>query len=934
MGNGPDVPARASAPEGPGAPDGEDPERWSRVKELLADCIEDTPDRRDARLAAADPALRERVRSLLDAYNGAPPALGRFIVAEEVERDVRDENEAASPFRLTHVGPYRLGRLLGEGGTGLVYEAFQEHPERTVAVKILRPSVASARAIERFRSEVEILGRLQHPGIAAIFGAGLGETDAVEHELAVPWLAMELVDGVPLTQHAASLPVARRLALFLDVCEAVHYAHQRGVIHRDLKPQNILVTRPAGADAPARVRVLDFGIARVTGAHSATHAPLTLPGLTVGTLPYMSPEQVSGDPTEQDVRADVYALGVVLYELLAGRLPIDVADVPASAAIRRIVEMDPPPPSTFDRALAGDLDTIAAKALAKEKDRRYAGVAELATDVRRFLRHEPILARRPSPGYLLAKFTRRHRGLVFGLAVAAVLFVVSVGSIVVSLDRTRVERDKATAVVRLLRQMLKAASPYEAGADVTVASVLDHTVATLGSSHPPEVEATLRRAIGETYMQLRRDAEGIAQLERSVALFRQAHGHDDERALDAEVELALVTAGEGADDLVERCDGALGPDHPVSLRARVARAGVLAGENRRADAERLLRETIERLGILLGDDDDRTLFARSRLAQILTWDERHDEAIALRRELLSIRRATHGDDHGETVAAQYELAVLLDERAYYAEAEALFRGIRARAAHMFGVGSLQTFVFEEALAHNLVQQRKLDEAESILMAGVEHARSLGLLPQRLNSLAVLCSSQGRREEAEELARRAFEATRLQFGDDAIATWVARDNLASCLDALGRTDEALDLLDESLSDWRGLRGPTHPDLVGPLNYMGNCLAHAQRWTEAEVLFRDAVAIARSTMHDGHVLRATSITSLGLCLARLERWDEAEPLLVEAEDAWRDQPVGYRDRLAMVLLQLEDLYIRTGRPALAAGAHARRDALDRPAEPSSQ
>ncbi len=884
----------------------EDSRVWPLVKELLADCLEAPPDERERRLLAAEPAVRRRVRSLLTASENAPTGLDRPLAPDGAEDD-----DVPPLHRLHRVGPYRLGRVLGEGGMGLVYEAFQEQPERTVALKILRPSVVSERTIQRFHAEIEILGRLQHPGIASIFDAGVLDGEASRGEgLAVPWFAMERVDGVPLNRFAADRPLEERLTLLLDVCDAVQYAHQRGVIHRDLKPANLLVS--AAGDAAPRVRVLDFGIARATSASG--RGGVTLPGLAIGTLPYMSPEQVEGDPAEIDVRTDVYAIGVLLYELLAGRLPLDVGDDPPTVAARRVREEEPAPPSSHDRSIDDDLDTITMHALAKDRDRRYPSVSELAADLRRFRRHEPIVARPPSLGYHLSKLARRHRGLVGGLAAAALLLAVSVTAILVGLERTRVERDKATSVLGLLRDVLTSASPYREGVDVTVTSLLDQAVNELGADHPPEVEATLRRAIGETYLHLGRGEDGIAQLDRAVALLRVAAGPDSPETLEAEVERAIAevdgTEERLADDrrLLDRCSEILGETHVAARRASIAYADELSAAGRTDAAEERLRADVAALEESAGPDHDVTLEALEALARLLVTGDRLDEAVALDRERIARVERRRGPTHGETLIARGHLAILLDRQGRDAEAEQHHRSLYRDAARLFGRESAQAFRAEEALAQNLVRQRKLDEAEELLVGGIERARRLGVLPQRLNSLAVLFSSQGRVEEAEEHARRAYESTRVAQGEEAAATWIAYENWASVLSRLGRTEESIAIFRESLAYWRDRLGDEHQDLIAPLNHLGNTLAREQRWAEAEPLYRQAATLSRRHLHEDHLLRVTSISSLGICLASLGRDREAEPLLAEGVEAWDRQPENQSFRGDNVRASLERLRAR--------------------------
>jgi len=412
-------------------------ERHAREVALFEAALALTGPARDAFLAAecaGDDALRDRVERLLAAEPIAALQTPDAVLA--AGREALGGSEATSlPKRI---GDYRIVRELGRGGMGVVFEAEQERPRRRVAVKRVRPGFATPETLRRFEHEAQVLGWLSHPGVAQIFAAGTSDSGAGPQ----PWFAMELVDGRPLTRWAREdgIELRERLAVFAAVCDAVHHAHQKGVIHRDLKPANILITRDG------RPKVLDFGVARVAGDEGRTLATAlaTNPGQLLGTLAYMSPEQLAGDPSRLDVRSDVYSLGVVLYELLTGRLPVDVAEVPLPEVARRVAEDEPDSVSTHDARLRGDVETIVAKAIAKEPERRYASAEELASDVRRFLAGEPISARPASRLYQLSRFSRRNKALVGGVIVA--LVALSIGTVASTVLWLRAEGARDDAV--------------------------------------------------------------------------------------------------------------------------------------------------------------------------------------------------------------------------------------------------------------------------------------------------------------------------------------------------------------------------------------------------------------------------------------------------------------------------------------------------------
>ena len=417
--------------------EGRPAQRSDRVWALFDEASDLPPAEQQALLEAAcagDFGLRAAVERLLtDDARLAAAEKGAFLKSPVI-RTPAESPVGASPSPRSddpslprRIGRYRLTRLLGEGGMGSVYEAEQDDPRRTVAIKVVRPGLAQPALLERFRHESQILGRLHHSGIAQVYEAGLANDGQ-------PFFAMELIRGLPLGEYARfrSLTLPARLELLARVCDAVQHAHEQGVIHRDLKPANILV------EESGQPKVLDFGVARATDADLLTGAGLTRTGQLLGTPNYMSPEQVSADPAAIDHRADVYALGVILFELAAQRLPFQLENQPLAEAARLILEEDAPRLGSLNPELRGDLETIAAKALAKDAARRYATAADLAADLRRFLAHEPILARPPSALYHLRQFSRRHKSLVGGVvATGAALVLGLAGTILFAVAEAR-----------------------------------------------------------------------------------------------------------------------------------------------------------------------------------------------------------------------------------------------------------------------------------------------------------------------------------------------------------------------------------------------------------------------------------------------------------------------------------------------------------------
>ena len=738
---------------------------------------------------------------------------------------------------------------------GAVYEAEQERPRRTVALKVIKPGFASAALLRRFEVESHALGRLQHPGIAQIYEAATADSGSGPQ----PYFAMELIRGKPLHKYAAShrLSTRDRLALVVKVCDAVQHAHQRGIIHRDLKPGNILV------DESGQPKILDFGVARVTD--SDTNATRqTDVGQLVGTLAYMSPEQVLADPLELDVRSDVYALGVILYELLTGQLPYTIGRQ-IHEVTRVIREEDPTPLSSISRVYRGDVETIVAKALEKEKSRRYGSAADLASDIGRHLRDEPITARPPSTSYQLQKFARRHKALVWGVAA---VFVVLVAGIIASTWQaaraTRAEQvareEAATAKAIndfLLNDLLsQAGATTQATADTTpdpdlkVRTALDRAATRVEGKFDsqPLVGASIHLTIGNAYRELGLLTEAGQHYGRTVDLRRGVLGDEHPDTLTGDNNLGQLYREQGkyaeAEQVLARTSTirqrVLGEEHPDTLITMANLGLVLHEQGKYAEAEPILTKVLESEKRLRGEDDLETLTSMLNLAKLYGDLGRLSEAETLLTRLIDVGRPKLGDEHPSVLNGLNNLAAIYYSQGKYAEAEPIFAAILA------------------------VKKRIL---------GDEHPETL----TGMNNLAVMYRQLGREAEAEALVVRVVEIQHRVLGDEHPNQLATMSTLGHLYQRRGKVTEARALYTKSLAGQRRVNGPAHLGTLNTMRLLGGLERDAGNYPQAEALLREAHA-GFLKLRPEFWARFEIEATLGASLSGQRKYAAAEPLLL--------------------------------------------------------
>ncbi len=836
--------------------------RWTRMWELFHGAAERDAAARQAWLAREcgdDTALQHEVLRLLQSHEAA---------ADSLEPGERPAAPPLGALRAgDRVGPFVVDGRIGEGGFADVYAAQQHEPvHRRAALKVLKPGMDSRAVLGRFATEQHTLARLQHPGIATMLDAGATADGR-------PWFALELVDGLPLTRFCDErcLDLLERLRLVQQVCDAVQHAHQKAVLHRDLKPSNILVSE---ADGRARVKVIDFGIAKVLDAGVAE--PHTRTGQFVGTPEYMSPEQLAGE--DLDTRSDVWALGVVTYELLAGVRPYRPAPRDAGRRLHEpIATADPPRPSTqadttpkardaarrrrcaTPRALAqrlrGELDWIVMKALERDRERRYRSPAELGADIERLLRHEPVLAGPPTATYRLKKLVRRHPTAA---AATAVLVVALVGFAVhwkLTADTERQLRTDAVAAAQTERELREAAKAAE------------------------ETERELRKAAvaGQKAAQ-----ENLRIAEKVNEFFaREVLSAADPRR----TANRAITVREALDAAATKA-GATFASEPL-LEAAVRQT---IGDTYRSLGEFALAlpqadRAVELFEKTLGGDDTRTLRALSTQATLYGRVGRFEEAAASCRRAFDVRTDTLGPDDPETLRCAINLAVAETAAGRAAEGEALLRATTATLERVRGADHEDTAMAVHHLGSMLSRAGKAAEAEPLLARAIElHGARLDpghpTLLAAIGERAAVLTQLGRSAEAAPLHKAIADGMRQRLGDDHLETIAARMNLGWAWVENGRFADAEPMMLDGARRIRSLLGDDHKESLAAENNVGSLYGRWQREADAEPHFAFAADGGRRLLPETDWLRGLYLMNHARSLNRTGRPADALPRMREA------------------------------------------------------
>jgi serine/threonine protein kinase len=885
-------------------------QRYQEAMELFHQVCDLSMEQRSAFLADAcgnDAELRRAVERLVEHDSEACEAVEAGEQGEGI-RAISAITVVANDAVPKSIGQYNIVRKIGQGGMGIVYEAQQDHPRRTVAVKVLHSAVGTSGLLKRFQREANLLGRLQHPGIAQVFDAGVGD---VETESGIrgrqPFFAMELIDGQSLDQYARShhLDDRARLELLASVCHGVQHAHERGVIHRDLKPSNILVT-PTG-----QPKILDFGVSRATDADVHTITLQTDAGQLVGTIPYMSPEQVMGDPTAIDEQTDVYSLGVVLYELLTGDLPHDLRNRPIPESVRTIREDEPTRLGSVDRRFRGDIETIVAKALGKEKTRRYGSAAELAADIRRYLDDEPIVARPASAMYNLRKFARRNKGLVGGLVATFVVLLLGVAGTAIGLVSALLANEKLELTNEKLadtnRELEQSNSNLQKVSEFQSAQITGIDVPLMGlrlrddllEAVPEDRQSTLETQLGGiNFIDVARSSLEQNFFGRAIDMVDSQFA--DQPLLHAGLLQDLATTMRqlgilsAATDPQERAlqirRRELGDDHADTLLSINESAILTQNLGDYPAAETLFREVLEANRRLVGMKDEGTLTTRGSLCDNLRHQARYEEAETCARETLETIQELAGPEDPETASAMAILAAVLKGTGNYEEAEQWNRQALDIRRRVFGDEHPDTLNAIGNLGNILEDGGKYDESVGLAQEAYEtRSRVLGNdHPDTIDSMTEYASRlarQGKYDQAEPLLIEALAKRRSLLGDDHPQTINSMDALASMLVDQARFEESEALFRESLERRRRVLGDDHQATLRAIGNVGYVLSQQGKSEETEPFYRETLAGFRRHYGDDHPHTLTAIGNLAVLLSGMGKDEEAEPLYFESLEGRR-------------------------------------------------
>lgn len=826
------------------------------------------------------------------------------------------------------IGPYRILEPIGQGGMGTVYHAVREDLGSRVALKVIRGALGDPVRINRFHQEQRVLARLEHEHIARLLDAGVARDET-------PYLVMEYVAGTPITEWCdrRDLDIEDRLRLFLDLCDAVAFAHRHAVVHRDLKPTNVLVT------TDGRVKLLDFGVAKLL-AEDDVDTALTATGARILSPPYAAPEQLLGEPIT--TATDIYGLGAILYELLAGAPPRAAsATAPAAWAAATVDDVVAPStaarrtgPPAADRArrIAGDLDAICLRALARDPARRYAAVELLRDDIAHYLAGLPVVARMPTLRYRAGKFIRRHAIAVATAATVIILLAAGIAGTTWQARRAERARADAEELAGFLVGLFQASDPEEMqGRTITARDLLaEGTARARELDRRPEIQLRLLDAMARAYLGLgdypRADSLATLALERTRALHGERHPDYADRLVTLSKTREAVGREVEAETLLRDALALrrrhLGARHDLTTATMLDLAMLLLQRKGYDEAETLARTALEARTALHGPESDEVATALDALASNL-WLSGKDiaeaetllrKAVAIRERLhgpvdlhlanslvalsaflpvagkaaeaeeaarraYEIRRAIYGDDHPSTIHVLNNVARALQAQRNPAEARAIYREILRRLDHVYTGDHQYLAIVLNNLSATFYEESVLDSAEYYLRQALEmRIRLYGRLDANValyqHNLGTLQRVLGRVAEAEKALAESFQTRATLYGEENPITLRTGAVYASVLAERGKLDEAERLLHDILRRQRGDSTGISSDAARTMGYLADLLARRGAYEEAEALYLPALAMAREQWAPNHPRRRELVEGLASLYDAWKRPQDAE------------------------------------------------------------
>jgi len=852
-----------------------------------------------AEACAGDIQLRLRVEALLQAHHDTSAFMKQAAQSNSDATVDMPPTTPNHPIRPQHfhpgtdnlfAGKFKIREKLGEGGMGAVFVADQVEPiQRRVALKLIKGDFASPSLLGRFEQERQALALMDHPNIAKVFDAGMATSTALGGSGAIPYFVMELIRGLPITKYCddAKLSPHERLKLFIPVCQAVQHAHQKGIIHRDLKPSNILVGLYDGRPVP---KIIDFGVAKATGPRLAQDSIYTEVGSIVGTLEYMSPEQAEFNNLDIDTRTDIYALGIILYELLTGEVPFSQKALMKSGIfhmLQKIKEEEPSKPSTklshsdslpnvaatrsteprkLANLIKGDLDWIVMKALEKDRNRRYETANGFARDIERFLDNEPVLASPPSVFYRFRKYIKRNRLIAGATLLVLLSLIIGIIGATWGFFQARQQRDIALAAETeaktqkaeaeavnhfLIKDLLEQADPdlNAVGENITIRQLLDKAAKKIDNTTAfkelPVVEGCIRNVLGSVYNSLGLGNIAEPHLVRGLELVKQARG----------------------------------PEHLDTLTLMHELAYCYGNEQKWAEAEKLYRQVVEIRSKVQSPDHPNTLTAQNNLAEILAKQNHIDEAEKLHSQTLQARLRTLGEEHPDTMESLNNLGSLYFKRKDYEKAREFFQKSYD------------------------VRKKKLGENNTLTVTSMAN-------------LAVVLKRLKRYAEAEPLSRKALELDSHTLGPEHPDTLTSLNGLANILYAQKKYDEAEKLFRQCLLLRNKVLPKDHSFLPGQNIVLADLLMDTNRPTEAEPYYREGLLLFERINKPGDYQIQDARRKLANCLIALKKFPEAEPLLLSANDNLQKDSKATPEEKKEVKDSLVKLYTNWNKPEQAA------------------